>query len=161
MSKSDGSCPLAASKVSADVRRTVDAVDAAKEGVPRPLSDEETESKVLAGRLPGLGAGAPGPLHRMGEANAAGGLLGVFLRRSPSLASCDVWHVPGGRCFDPALVYCIVWPTPQVGARGFRRCSAVAGKTVLWGAPWESESMPLQPAAPRPSLRVGRCPVAL
>ncbi len=75
MSKSGGSCPLAASKVSADVQRTVDAVDAAKEGVPRPLSDEETESRVLAGRLPGLGAGTPGPLHRMGEANAAGGLL--------------------------------------------------------------------------------------
>lgn len=65
---------LAASKVSADVRRTMNAAEQADpDGQPRPLSDDDLNSAVLAGRLPGLGAGSPGPTMRMGEANAAGG----------------------------------------------------------------------------------------
>lgn len=64
---------MAAAQVSSDVRRTVNQAERDSGGGARPLSDEVTDAKVLAGRLRGIGSGSPGPAMRMGEANAAGG----------------------------------------------------------------------------------------
>ena len=68
---------VAAQQVSSDVPRKVADAERRSGGGARPLHDEGLDASVLVGRLRGVGTGVPGPVLRMGEANAAGVLLWV------------------------------------------------------------------------------------
>lgn len=81
---------MAAQQVSSDVPRKVADAERHSCGGARPLRDEGLDASVLVGRLRGVGAGVPGPVLRMGEANAAGALryLCFPLPRAPGTEGC-------------------------------------------------------------------------
>lgn len=82
---------MAAQHVCSDVQRTVDEAEEDVTGKARPLSDNETDAKVLAGRLPGVGIGLPGPVLRMSEANAAGTVPKCCIHTCTHWSGLTIW----------------------------------------------------------------------